>query len=104
VSDIGRETQKKRRVSGRRGEKYVHMALSKKRKVDKENRAFNPKWTDSFMFILPTGSEKPVCVICSLKGPNATMRQSTTFVTKHTSRTSSSSVLSLNKRKWGSGI
>ncbi len=41
------------------------MALSKKRKVDSENRAFNPEWTDSFMFILPTGSTKPVCLICS---------------------------------------
>ncbi|GAA6075350.1 SCAN domain-containing protein 3-like [Tachysurus ichikawai] len=35
------------------------MALSRKRKVDSENRAFNPEWTDSFLFILPTGSTKP---------------------------------------------
>jgi len=41
------------------------MACSKKRKVDSENRAFNQEWTDSFMFILPTGSSKPVCLICS---------------------------------------
>ena len=33
--------------------------------MDSENRAFNPEWTDSFMFILPTGSTKPVCLICS---------------------------------------
>ena len=24
-----------------------------------------PEWTDSFMFILPTGSTRPVCLICS---------------------------------------
>uniref|UniRef100_A0A9J8DFF8 SPIN-DOC-like zinc-finger domain-containing protein n=1 Tax=Cyprinus carpio carpio TaxID=630221 RepID=A0A9J8DFF8_CYPCA len=41
------------------------MACSKKRKVDSENRAFNQEWTDSYMFILPTGSSKPVCLICS---------------------------------------
>ncbi len=43
----------------------THMALSKKRKVDSENRAFNPEWTDSFLFILPSGSTKPLCLICS---------------------------------------
>ena len=53
-------------VSQRKGEKRKEqMALSKKRKVDSENRAFNPEWTDSFLFILPTGSTKPVCRICS---------------------------------------
>lgn len=41
------------------------MALSKKRKVDSENRAFNPEWTDSYLFILPPGSTKPVCLLCS---------------------------------------
>lgn len=50
----------------RKGEKHKEqMSLSKKRKVDSENRAFNPEWTDSFLFILPTGSTKPVCLICS---------------------------------------
>ena len=46
----------------RKAEKNV--ALEKK-KVDSENRAFNPEWTDSILFILPTGSTKPVCLICS---------------------------------------
>lgn len=41
------------------------MALSKKRKVDAENRAFNAEWTDAYMFILPPTSTKPVCLICS---------------------------------------
>uniref|UniRef100_A0A3B1K1Z5 SPIN-DOC-like zinc-finger domain-containing protein n=1 Tax=Astyanax mexicanus TaxID=7994 RepID=A0A3B1K1Z5_ASTMX len=41
------------------------MALSKKRKVDAENRAFNTEWTDAYMFILPPASTKPVCLICS---------------------------------------
>ena len=41
------------------------MALSKKKKADSENRAFNPEWTDSFLFIRPTGSTQPVCLICS---------------------------------------
>ena len=41
------------------------MALSKKRKVESKNRAFYPEWTDSFMFILPTGNTKPFCLICS---------------------------------------
>ena len=53
-------------MSRRKGEKRKEqMALSKKRKVDSENRAFNLEWTDSFLFILPTGSTKPVCLICS---------------------------------------
>ena len=41
------------------------MACSKRRKVDSENRAFNEEWTESYMFILPPGSSKPVCLICS---------------------------------------
>ncbi|XP_039632273.1 SCAN domain-containing protein 3-like [Polypterus senegalus] len=41
------------------------MALSKRRKVDSENRVFDPEWTNSFLFILPTGNTKPVCLICS---------------------------------------
>ncbi len=41
------------------------MALSKKIKVDSENRAFNPEWTDLFLFILPSRSTKPLCLICS---------------------------------------
>ena len=41
------------------------MACSKKRKVDSENRAFNQEWTDYYMVILPTGSSKPVCLMCS---------------------------------------
>jgi len=30
----------------------------KKRKVIRENRAFNEDWTDMYMFILPTDSSK----------------------------------------------
>lgn len=41
------------------------MALSKKRKVDTENRTFKTEWTDAYMFILPAASSKPVCLICS---------------------------------------
>ena len=41
------------------------MVLSRRRKVDSENRAFNPEWTDSFMFILSTGNTNSVCLICS---------------------------------------
>ena len=41
------------------------MACSEKRKVDSEIRAFNPEWTDWYMFILHTGSSKPVCLIWS---------------------------------------
>lgn len=29
-------------------------------------RAFNPDWTESYVFILPKGSSKPVCLICSV--------------------------------------
>nr|XP_054593491.1 SCAN domain-containing protein 3-like [Nothobranchius furzeri] len=53
-----------RRVRRREVEK-AEMAASKKRKVDSENRAFNPEWTESFLFVLPTGGTKPVCLICS---------------------------------------
>lgn len=41
------------------------MACAKRRKVDTENKAFNPEWTEAFMFILPVGSLKPLCLICS---------------------------------------
>ena len=41
------------------------MALSKKRKVDSENWAFNTEWTIAYLFILPTDSTKPVCLIYS---------------------------------------
>ncbi|CAL9707870.1 unnamed protein product [Knipowitschia caucasica] len=41
------------------------MACSKRRKVDAENRCFKDEWTEKFMFILPAGSSKPVCLICS---------------------------------------
>lgn len=41
------------------------MACSKKRKVDAENRIFKDEWTEKYVFILPTGSSKPVCLICS---------------------------------------
>ncbi|XP_077312023.1 SCAN domain-containing protein 3-like [Lithobates pipiens] len=40
------------------------MACAKKRKVDTENRVFKDEWTDQYMFILPVGSLKPVCLIC----------------------------------------
>ncbi len=60
------EEEREKQASETKGEKNKEqMVLSKKRKVDSENRAFNPEWTDSFMFILPTGSTKPVCLICS---------------------------------------
>ena len=60
------------------------MACSKKRKVDSENRAFNEEWTDLYMFILPTGSSKPVCLICCetvalIKSGNVKCH----YVTKH---------------------
>lgn len=34
-------------------------------KVDKENWAFNPAWTEEFMFILPVESLKLLCLICT---------------------------------------
>ncbi|KAK0142367.1 SCAN domain-containing protein 3 [Merluccius polli] len=41
------------------------MACSKRRKVDAEKRCFKDEWTEKCMFILPAGSSKPVCLICS---------------------------------------
>ena len=37
------------------------MACIEKRKVVE----FNQEWTELYMFILPTGSSKPLCLICS---------------------------------------
>ena len=47
------------------GRSQIIMALSKRRKVDSENRAFNTEWTNAYLFILPADSTKPVCLICS---------------------------------------
>uniref|UniRef100_A0A3Q0RPI0 SPIN-DOC-like zinc-finger domain-containing protein n=1 Tax=Amphilophus citrinellus TaxID=61819 RepID=A0A3Q0RPI0_AMPCI len=35
-----------------------------KRKIDNENRGFNPAWTDQYVFILPQRL-KPLCLICN---------------------------------------
>src|SRR4029434_4364932 len=42
------------------------MACSKpdKRKVDSKNREFKSEWTDKYVFVLPVGSTKPMCLIC----------------------------------------
>ena len=40
------------------------MACSKVRKVDAENRTIKDEWTEKYMFILPTASSKPLCLIC----------------------------------------
>ncbi|MBN3304818.1 SCND3 protein, partial [Amia calva] len=37
----------------------------KKRKVDSENREFKTERTDSYAFVLPVGSTKPMCLICN---------------------------------------
>ena len=37
----------------------------KKRKFDKENRAFKEEWKVQYAFILPTGSSNPHCLICT---------------------------------------
>ena len=45
--------------------KLHKMSGGKRRKIDDENRQFNPKWTDDFMFILPSHAKaKPLCLIC----------------------------------------
>ena len=38
---------------------------SKQRKVDAENRQFNQEWTDKWLFVLPVGGMKPMCLICN---------------------------------------
>ena len=38
---------------------------SKQRKVDAENRQFNKEWTDKWLFVLPVGGMKPMCLICN---------------------------------------
>lgn len=43
----------------------THVACSKRRKVDEENCCYKDEWIDKFLFILPSGSSKPVCLICS---------------------------------------
>ena len=43
------------------------MACSKfapKRKLDSENRQFQPEWTERFAFFLPPSSTRPLCLIC----------------------------------------
>lgn len=41
------------------------MSGEKRRKIDGENRQFNPKWTDDFVFILPShANPRPLCLIC----------------------------------------
>ncbi|XP_073702034.1 SCAN domain-containing protein 3-like [Garra rufa] len=41
------------------------MSLSRKRKVDEENRVFKDDWTERYAFILPQSSTKPFCLICN---------------------------------------
>uniref|UniRef100_A0A8C5N8A0 DUF4371 domain-containing protein n=1 Tax=Gouania willdenowi TaxID=441366 RepID=A0A8C5N8A0_GOUWI len=37
-----------------------------KRKIEEENRRFNPSWTDKYLFILPPGpNAKPKCLLCN---------------------------------------
>ena len=46
------------------------MACSKfapKRKLDSENRQFQPEWTERFAFFLPPSSTRPLCLICQLR-------------------------------------
>ena len=38
---------------------------SKQRKVDAQNRQFNKEWTDKWLFVLPVGGMKPMCLICN---------------------------------------
>ena len=38
---------------------------SKQRKVDAENLQFNKEWTDKWLFVLPVGGMKPMCLICN---------------------------------------
>ena len=45
--------------------KLHKMSGGKRRKIDDENRQFNPKWTDDYFFILPSHAKaKPFCLIC----------------------------------------
>lgn len=39
--------------------------MSRKRKVDEENRVFKDDWTERYAFILPQSSTKPFCLICN---------------------------------------
>lgn len=41
------------------------LAADKKRKVDSENRKFKSEWTEKYAFVLPVGSRKPMCLICT---------------------------------------
>lgn len=43
------------------------LPVDKKRKVDFENREFKSEWTEKYAFVLPVGSTKPMCLICSDK-------------------------------------
>ena len=52
-------------VRERKKNEREKMALSKKRKVDSENRAFQDEWTEMYLFVLPARSTKPACLICS---------------------------------------
>ena len=45
---------------------YATMAeRSKQRKVDAENRQFNKEWPDKWLFVLPVGGMKPMCLTCN---------------------------------------
>lgn len=39
--------------------------VPKRKKADEENGCFKDEWMETFLFILPSGSSKPVCLICS---------------------------------------
>lgn len=51
----------------------------KTKKVDSKNRAFHQEWTDCFIFILPTGSSKSVCLTMTITQSNVKRH----FQTKH---------------------
>ena len=36
-----------------------------KRNVDAENRQLNKEWTETFLYVLPMGWMKPMCLICN---------------------------------------
>ena len=63
VTIQGEKTDRRVGVGITRGQ--ITMVLSKKRKVDSENRAFKTEWTDTYMLILHSASTKPACLICS---------------------------------------
>lgn len=70
------------------------LAVDKKRKVDFENHEFKSEWTEKYAFVLPAGSRKPMCLICTetvaiIKSGNvkAIMKPSMQILNKITLRT-----------------